>query len=258
NIGQRTVLPSSFIGSRRDLTQHYEDGMAIVLNDGKLDIFLTMTCNPSWNEITSELQHFQTARVRPDLTTRIFRSKFEQLSVDVIDKGVLENVKSYMYVTEFQKRGLPHVHMLLILEDNDKLRSLEEYDAIVRAELPDYEEGPQLHHAVLKHMVHGPRSIGQIVLATATSGIATTLLPGGQTAHSRFKIPLNLDSSSVYSISKQSDLAKLITQASAIVWDEALMVNKYALEAIDQTLRDIIGCDAPFGGKVVILGGDFR
>ncbi|XP_019416787.1 PREDICTED: uncharacterized protein LOC109328012 [Lupinus angustifolius] len=130
--------------------------MAIVLNDGKPDIFLTMTCNPSWNEITSELQHFQTAQDRPDLTTRIFRSKFEQLRANVIDKGVLGNVKSYMCVTEFQKRGLPHVHMLLILEDNDKLRSPEEYDAIVRVEIPHYDEEPQLHHAVLKHMVHGP------------------------------------------------------------------------------------------------------
>ncbi|XP_019418537.1 PREDICTED: uncharacterized protein LOC109329317 [Lupinus angustifolius] len=102
------------------------------------------------------------------------------------------------------------------------------------------------------------RSVRQIVLATASSGIAATLLPGGQTAHSRFKIPLNPDSSSVCSISKQSDLAKLITKTSAIVWDEAPMVNRYALEAVDRTLRDIIGCDAPFGGKVVILGGDFR
>ncbi|KAF1860135.1 hypothetical protein Lal_00033731 [Lupinus albus] len=62
-----------------------------------------------------------------------------QLRANVIDKGVLENVKSYMYVTEFQKRGLPHVHMHLILENNDKLRNPEEYDAIVKAEISNYE-----------------------------------------------------------------------------------------------------------------------
>ncbi|KAF1862744.1 hypothetical protein Lal_00040009 [Lupinus albus] len=38
--------------SRQDLTQRYKDGMAIVLNDGKPYIFLTMTCNPYWSEIT--------------------------------------------------------------------------------------------------------------------------------------------------------------------------------------------------------------
>ena len=43
NVRQKTLLPSSLIGSHRDLTQCYEDGMAIVLNDGKPDIFLTMT-----------------------------------------------------------------------------------------------------------------------------------------------------------------------------------------------------------------------
>ncbi|KAF1894098.1 hypothetical protein Lal_00004017 [Lupinus albus] len=97
------------------------------------------------------------------------------------------------------------------------------------------------------------RSIGQIVLATTTSGIAATLLPGGQTAHSRFKIHLNPYSLSVCSISKQYDLANLITQASTIVWDEAPMVNRYALEAVDRTLNDIIGCNAPFGGKLQVL-----
>ncbi|KAI5429878.1 hypothetical protein KIW84_034457 [Lathyrus oleraceus] len=131
NIGKRTILPSSFIGGHRDMTQRYEDGMAIVLNGGKPDIFLTMTCNPSWSEITSELLPFQTPQDRPDLLTRIFRSKFEKLKDDVINKGVLGKVKSYMYVTEFQKRGLPHVHMLLVLESNDKLRDPKDYDSMI-------------------------------------------------------------------------------------------------------------------------------
>ncbi|XP_052112761.1 uncharacterized protein LOC107472399, partial [Arachis duranensis] len=157
NVGRkRTILPSSFIGSRRDMTQRYEDGMAIVLKEGKPDIFLTMTCNPSWTEITSELNPVQTPQDRRDLTTRIFRAKFEQLKEDVITKGVLGKVKSYIYVTEFQKRGLPHVHILLILENNDKLIDPEHYDSLVRAEIPSKEVEPHLHDAVLKHMIHGP------------------------------------------------------------------------------------------------------
>ena len=156
NVGQRTILPSTFVGGRRDMTQRYEDGMAIVLNYGKPDIFLTMTCNPSWNEITSELLPLQTPQDHPDLLTRIFRAKLEQLKDDVINKGVLGMVKSYIYVTEFQKGGLPHVHMLLILENHDKLRSPEQYDSVVRAEIPYKQEKPQLHAAVLKHMIHGP------------------------------------------------------------------------------------------------------
>ncbi|GAU49645.1 hypothetical protein TSUD_407820 [Trifolium subterraneum] len=152
NVGKRTILPSTFIGGRRDMTQRYEDGMAIVLRDGKPDIFLTMTCNPSWTEITSELLPFQTPQDRPDLLTRIFRSKFEQLKDDVISKGFLGKVKSYMHVTEFQKRGLPHVHMLLVLDSNDKLRDPEEYDSVVRAEIPKLECEPHLHVAYDCHI----------------------------------------------------------------------------------------------------------
>ena len=103
NVGQKTILPSSFIGSRRDLTQPYEDSMAIVLNDGKPHIFLTMTCNPSWSDISTQLATHQTPQDRPDLLTKIFQAKFEQLKNDIINKKVLGKVKSYMHVIEFQK-----------------------------------------------------------------------------------------------------------------------------------------------------------
>ena len=102
------------------------------------------------------------------------------------------------------------------------------------------------------------RSDGHIAIATATSGIAATLLPGGRTAHSRFKIPLIPEASSTCSISKQSDLAELIRRAVVLIWDEAPMVNRRALEALNRTLQDLMEINSPFGGKVLILGGDFR
>ena len=124
----------------RDLTQRYEDGMTIFIHDGKLYIFITMTCNPSWSEISSDLVTHQTPQDRPDLLTRMFRAKFEQLNDDVINKGVLEKVKSYMYVIGFQKQGLLYVHMLLILDSNGKLRDPQEYNSVVRIEIPKIEE----------------------------------------------------------------------------------------------------------------------
>ena len=102
------------------------------------------------------------------------------------------------------------------------------------------------------------RKTGHIAIATTTSGIATTLLPDGRTAHSRFKIPLTLDASSTCSISEQSDLAELIRRATIIIWDDTPMVNRCALESLDRTIRDIMEVNSPFGGKVLILGGDFR
>jgi len=49
----------------------------------------------------------------------------------------------------------------------------------------------------------------QIVLTVATSGIASLLLQGGRTTHSKFKIPIPALESSSCDIDKQSDRAKL-------------------------------------------------
>lgn len=79
------------------------------------------------------------------------------------------------------------------------------------------------------------RSESKIVLVVASSGIAATLLPGGRTAHSRFKIPLNIDESSMCGIRHGSDIAELIKKTSLIIWDEAPMQNRYAFECLDRS-----------------------
>ncbi|XP_075099109.1 uncharacterized protein LOC142175990 [Nicotiana tabacum] len=70
------------------------------------------------------------------------------------------------------------------------------------------------------------RSKGYIALATATSGVAASILPGGRTAHSRFKIPINTDDNVSCNISKQSSLACLIQDTKLIIWDGVSMVKK--------------------------------
>ncbi|KAL0366887.1 UNVERIFIED_CONTAM: hypothetical protein Sradi_3578800 [Sesamum radiatum] len=99
---------------------------------------------------------------------------------------------------------------------------------------------------------------GLIMLAIATSGIAANLLLGGRTAHSKLKVPIKFEPLSMCRFSKQSELSTSIERASAIIWDEAPMANRKAFETVDRTFRDIHGVDLLFGGKVMILGGDFR
>ncbi|XP_073021925.1 uncharacterized protein [Primulina eburnea] len=89
NVGTRIVLPSSFGGSPRDMYQRYQDAMTLVQIYGKPDIMLTMTCNPNWDEIKYQLLHGQSSQDRPDLITRIFKSKFEEFKKDIVDRGVL-------------------------------------------------------------------------------------------------------------------------------------------------------------------------
>ncbi|XP_026377019.1 uncharacterized protein LOC113271382 [Papaver somniferum] len=103
------------------------------------------------------------------------------------------------------------------------------------------------------------RSQKRFVLEVASSGIASLLLPGGRTAHSRFKIPLTPDETSICNIAKNKDLAKLIQRAELIIWDEAPIMHRNALEAVDKTLKFLMDdSDKIFGGKTVLLGGDFR
>ncbi|XP_074291256.1 uncharacterized protein LOC141618031 [Silene latifolia] len=108
------------------------------------------------------------------------------------------------------------------------------------------------------------RSEGKIVLNVTSSGIAALLLPGGKTTHSRLAIPIELFDDSTCNIGKKSQLAELLRETSLIIWDEAPMDHRFAFEAVDRTMRDIIAFKDKgarsklFGGKTVLLGGDFR
>ena len=77
------------------------------------------------------------------MLARVFKSKFEELKDDIVVKGVLKRVIVYVQVFEFQKRGLPHAYMLIILDEDDKLHNPKDYDWVVKSEIPCKEEQPQ-------------------------------------------------------------------------------------------------------------------
>ncbi|XP_045831092.1 uncharacterized protein LOC123922418 [Trifolium pratense] len=115
-----------------------------------------------------------------------------------------------------------------------------------------------------KTLSAGLRSKGEIVINVASSGIASLLLPNGKTAHSTFCIPLEINETSTCNIKQNCFRAELLRAASLFIWDEAPMMNRHCFEAFDRTMKDLMGKvdkknrDKPFGGKVVVLGGDFR
>jgi hypothetical protein len=97
------------------------------------------------------------------------------------------------------------------------------------------------------------------VVVVASSGIASIILHQGHTAHSAFGIPISLTDTSNCFLTAKCMLGTAIINASAIFWDEAPMLHKYAFEAVDRLFRHILDNDSePFGGKAVVLGGDFR
>ena len=69
------------------------------------------------------------------------------------------------------------------------------------------------------------RGMGKKCIATASSGIAATLLKGGRTAHSTFGIPIPILNTSTCSIRANSKLGQLILATELLIWDEALMTH---------------------------------
>ncbi|GFU79470.1 ATP-dependent DNA helicase [Trichonephila clavipes] len=276
-------------------------------------------------------------------------------------------MKCFMYSIKWQKRGLPHVHLLLWLMETLRPNQIDE---IISSEIPNLETDRKLYDTVTKNMIHGPcgalnpsspcmkegkctkkyprgllkdtktndkgyplyrrrapddfrkevvrlwyptpqrrgelstylikelsynialldtqvsetgpcllpeqkdiynkilqrvelakiRKDRDVALAVASSGIAAKLLSSGRTAHSVFKLPLNLASeeTSTCNISKNSTRGALLQQCKLIVWDKCTMSHKRALEVLDRCLQDIQNNPKLMGGVVVLLAGDFR
>ena len=98
----------------------------------------------------------------------------------------------------------------------------------------------------------------KIALPVASTGIAANLLNGGRTYHSQFKLPVPLLETSVSSMRMTSADADLIFKAELLIWDESTLAPGIALKACDRLLKEIMQNEKPFGGKTLMLGGDFR
>ncbi|XP_058752737.1 uncharacterized protein LOC131625919 [Vicia villosa] len=145
---KRVILPSSYVVSRRFMHQLYYDGMDICSKVGFPDLFITFTCNPNWPKIQRALTPINLkAHDRPDIIVKVFKMKFDSLLSDVTKKD--------MYIIEFQKRGLPHAHVLIFLHPSNKYPEPSDIDKIISDEVPDPVKQPRLYNLVKAHMVHG-------------------------------------------------------------------------------------------------------
>ena len=127
------------------MRQRYHDAMAIVTKTGKPDLFITFTCNPHWKQIHDNIYPGQKPHDRPDITARVFKIYLEDLLKDIIDRQLFGKVVGWVYTIEFQKRGLPHAHMLFILDkpykfneiDRDEDELVRRIDMVTTAEIPN-------------------------------------------------------------------------------------------------------------------------
>ncbi|XP_014678517.1 PREDICTED: uncharacterized protein LOC106818313 [Priapulus caudatus] len=166
-FGKPVILPPSFAGGPREMHRRFQDAMAIVRKYHRPDLFITMTCNPGWKEIKHALLPNQTPTDRLDIVARVFKEKLRAFLDEIIKDGIIGKVTAHLYVVEFQKRGLPHAHILIILRQDCRLHKAEDVDKVVCAELPpdplSFEEGSlqrqqtqRLQNIILQCMLHGP------------------------------------------------------------------------------------------------------
>ncbi|CAN1164819.1 hypothetical protein LINPERHAP2_LOCUS25791 [Linum perenne] len=160
NIG-RIILPSSFTGGMRYMKQLFLDAMAICHCFGNPDLFITFTSNAQWPEITNAFKNIvgSHGEDKPTIVARVFRMKLQHLKDDINDHHIFGRTVAGMHTIEFQKRGLPHVHILVWLANNAKLETQEQIDQIISAQLSNPTEDPIGYTSVTKFMIYGPCGI---------------------------------------------------------------------------------------------------
>jgi hypothetical protein len=156
SIGQKVILPSSFTSGPRSMQKNMQDALALLRIFKGSDLFITFTANPAWPEITDALLHGQSANDRPDIVARVFHLKVEALLEDIMKRNIFGEAVGHVYTIEYQKRGLPHIHLIVFLHSDARLSSPERVDSFISTEFPDEVTQPLLHDLVKTHMVHGP------------------------------------------------------------------------------------------------------
>ncbi|CAN0055436.1 unnamed protein product, partial [Heterosigma akashiwo] len=147
------VLPKSFAAGPRAHYFHYLDCMTIFSCKGEPTYFITLTFNPKW----PELEQFLNGRPytdRPDIVERIFQQKRDLFLEAIIKFEVLGKVPAYCWTEEWQKRYLPHIHLLLAMAEASRPRTPEEVERVITCELADPESHPRLFELQAKCMMH--------------------------------------------------------------------------------------------------------
>ncbi|GBN22120.1 hypothetical protein AVEN_26077-1 [Araneus ventricosus] len=93
---------------------------------------------------------------RADIVVCVFKMKLTELLDEIIKRNLFGRVISYIYVIEFQRRGLPHAHIPLTLDTYSKIRTKDDIDKYVSADLPDPIADPLLFQIITRCMIHGP------------------------------------------------------------------------------------------------------
>ncbi|GKE03127.1 ATP-dependent DNA helicase PIF1-like protein [Tanacetum coccineum] len=147
--------------------------------------------------------------------------------MEIQDPVVRERAESVQEcLTEFSDMPQPNPALLTSLNPEQRLIYEELVDSVHNKKGQFhfvYGPGGTEKMFLYKTIISRLRSELKIILAVASSGIASLLLPGGRTAHNMFVIPLELLENSTCGIKQNTHLVELMQQVELIIWDEAPM-----------------------------------
>ena len=78
---------------------------------------------------------------------------------DIDGGGLLGEKVAHVFTIEFQKRGLPHMHLLIFLEGQDKIKTRVQVNRVVSAEFSDAVQDPSFYDTIKNCMIYGPCSV---------------------------------------------------------------------------------------------------
>jgi hypothetical protein len=142
-----SYLPDSVHGSQRHMSNLAKNALVLVSEFGCPHVFLTLTCNPEWQEILSQLLTGQTAFDRPDVTVPVFKSRLDKFKTNIRNQKYFQSreVIYLLHVIEYQYRGLPHAHMVFRLNNAQDTNASNQNDLFefvdqnFTAEMPRFE-----------------------------------------------------------------------------------------------------------------------
>lgn len=212
------------------------------------------------------LQEFILYEIEILLNSNCNSSSLSDYGLPMPPPRLLAELKNKLLKEErnYDRVTLAEEHTLLVSKLNTEQRLI--YESVMTTSLENrqnvifvYGHGGTGKTFLWTTIISALRAVEKIVLAVASSGIASLLLPSRRTAHSRFKIPIDITNKSLGYIKKNTQLARLLSETTLITWDEAPMNDRKCFEALNKTLKDILDePNLPFGGKSILLGGDFR
>ncbi|CAD6243026.1 unnamed protein product [Miscanthus lutarioriparius] len=193
----------------RYMIQNYHDAIALCRVFGPPDFFVTFTCNPKWPEISEAIafEPGQKPTDRADMVVRVYNMKLEELLDDIRNGAAFGPISAVLHTVEFQKRGLPHAHIIVWLSQDTSQPTPAFIDRFISAEIPDPDLYPLAYALVAEHMVHGPCGTGFETCPCMKKGKCSKRFP------KQYQIETNVDGGG-FAVYRRSDNKRYVQKGT--------------------------------------------